>query len=173
VEGARPATVEDVERLAELTAHAVAEQVDGRGGRVWSQREARSVPAHASLRAAVSDPAQLVLVGTIDGTVIGYLAARTEALADGTLLGVVTDIFVEPGARGVGVGEVMVEEAISWCTERGCVGIDALALPGNRETKNFFETFGFKARALVVHRSLVDPPAPPRVVPSAVVVDVD
>ena len=34
------------------------------------------------------------------------------------------------------------------------VGIDALALPGDRETKNFFETFGLKARAIVVHRSL-------------------
>lgn len=169
MEGVRRALADDVDRLAQLTAHAVAEQVDGRGGRVWSQREARGVPAHASLASAVTDPDQLVLAGTIDGTVIGYLAARTEVLADGTILGVVTDIFVEPGARGVGVGEVMVEGVLAWCGERGCVGIDALALPGNRDTKNFFETFGFKARALVVHRSLVDPPAPPRVPPSAVV----
>jgi hypothetical protein len=36
----------------------------------------------------------------------------------------------------------------------GCVGIDALALPGNRQTKNFFESFGFTARAIVVHRRL-------------------
>ena len=171
MEGARPAVAEDVDRLAELTAHAVAEQVDGRGGRVWSQREARAVPAHASLAAAVADPAQLVLAGTIDGTTIGYLVACTERLADGTLLGVVTDVFVEPGARAVGVGEVMIDEVIAWCTAQGCVGIDALALPGNRETKNFFETFGFKARALIVHRSLVDPPEAPRVPPSPVVPD--
>ena len=171
MEGVRPAVPDDVERLARLTAEAVSEQIEGRGGRVWSQREARGVPAHASLAEAVTDPGQLVLAGTIDDTIIGYAVARTETLADGTLLGVVTDIFVEPEARGVGVGEVLVEEVLAWCGAQGCVGVDALALPGNRETKNFFETFGFKARALVVHRSLVDPPAPPRVPPSAVVPD--
>jgi hypothetical protein len=33
-----------------------------------------------------------------------------------------------------------------------------MALPGNRATKNFFETFGRTARAIVVHRTL-NPPA--------------
>ena len=158
MEGVRPAVAEDVERLAELTADAVAEQVEGRGGRIWSQREARQVPAQTSIAAAVADPDALVLAGTIDGTVIGYAVAHVELLADGTGLGVVTDIFVEPEARGVGVGETMIDEVLAWCAERGCVGVDALALPGNRHTKNFFETFGFKARALIVHRSLVEAP---------------
>ena len=171
MEGVRRAVPEDADRLAQLTAEAVAEQVEGRGGRIWSQREARGVPAQVTLAAAITDPGQLVLAGTIDDAVIGYVVTRTEPLADGTLLGVVTDIYVEPEARGIGVGEVMIDEVLSWCAEQGCVGVDALALPGNRNTKNFFETFGFKARALVVHRSLVDPPAPPRVPPSAVVRD--
>lgn len=43
-------------------------------------------------------------------------------------------------------------------TAAGCLGIDALALPGNRETKNFFEASGLTARAIVVHRSLGGPP---------------
>ena len=158
MEGVRPAVSDDVDRIAELTADAVAEQVEGRGGRIWSQREARQVPAAASIADAVADPDELVLAGTIDGTVIGYAVAHVERLADGTSLGVVTDIFVEPEARGVGVGETMIGEVLAWCADRGCVGVDALALPGNRHTKNFFETFGFKARALIVHRSLVEPP---------------
>lgn len=152
---------EDVERLAQLTADAVAEQVEGRGGRIWAQREARAVPARRSIAAAVDDPEQLVLAGTIDDTVIGYAIAHVEPLADGTRLGVVTDIFVEPEGRGVGVGEAMIDEVVEWCSAAGCVGVDALALPGNRHTKNFFETFGFKARALVVHRSLVAAPEEP------------
>jgi GNAT superfamily N-acetyltransferase len=158
VEGVRVALAEDVERLAELTADAVAEQVEGRGGRIWAQREARAVPATASIAAAVADPDVLVLAGTVDGTVIGYAITHLEPLADGTTLGVVSDIFVEPEARGIGVGEVMIDAVLDWCRAAGCVGVDALALPGNRSTKNFFETFGFKARALVVHRSLVDQP---------------
>ena len=46
------------------------------------------------------------------------------------------------------------DEILVWCRSQGCIGVDSLALPGNRETKNFFESFGLVARAIVVHRSL-------------------
>jgi GNAT superfamily N-acetyltransferase len=154
IEAARPATAADVPRLAELAAEAVAEQAEARGGPVWSQREARAVPAEASLREDLADAERLVLAGTIDDAVVGYAVVRTEPVRDGGLLGVLTDVYVEPGARAVGVGEQLVEAVLGWCAERGCVGVDGLALPGNRETKNFFETFGFTARAIVVHRPL-------------------
>ena len=154
MEAARPATPEDVDRLAALAAEALAEQSEGRGGRIWSQREAREVPAGPSLLAALADPEQLVLAATIDGYPIGYAVARLERLRTGAMLGVVQDIYVEPGARAVGCGEVLIDQVTDWCRQHGCIGIDALALPGNRDTKNFFETFGFTARALVVHHRL-------------------
>jgi GNAT superfamily N-acetyltransferase len=154
IEAARAATEADVPRLAELAAEAVAEQVGERGGQVWSQREARAVPAEPSLREDLGDASRLVLAGTIDDAVVGYAVVRTEPLRDGGLLGVLTDVYVEPEARAVGVGEVLVDEVLRWCSARGCVGVDGLALPGNRSTKNFFETFGFTARAIVVHRRL-------------------
>jgi len=72
------------------------------------------------------------------------------------LLGVVDDIYVEPQARGVGVGEVLMNAVVDWCHGKGCAGVDALALPGNRETKNFFETFGLTARAIIVHRRIAE-----------------
>jgi GNAT superfamily N-acetyltransferase len=154
IEAAREATADDVPRLAELVAEAVAEQAGERGGAVWSRREARPIPAEASLREDLADASCLVLAGTIDDAVVGYAAVRTEALRDGTTLGVLSVVYVEPEARAVGVGEVLVDAVLAWCTERGCVGVDGLALPGNRHTKNFFETFGFTARAIVVHRRL-------------------
>ena len=153
-EAARRATAEDLDRLAELAAAAVAEQVDGRGGDVWSVREARAIPASESLGADLDGTDRLLLAGLIDDAVVGYAAVRTEELRDGRRLGVITDMYVEPGARAVGVGEELLDAVLTWCRERGCTGIDALALPGNRETKNFFETFGFTARALIVHHTL-------------------
>ncbi len=154
IEAARPASEADLTRLAELAAEAVAEQAGERGGDVWAQREARAVPAERSLRDDLADPSRLVLVGTIDDAVVGYAVARTEPLRDGRLLGVLTDVYVEPEARAVGVGEVLLDAVVHWCAGQGCAGIDGLALPGNRSTKNFFETFGFTARAIVVHRRL-------------------
>lgn len=155
MEAVRRATVDDVPVLAMLTAAAVDEQREARGGAVWSVREAREVPAEPSLKAALDDPTQLVLAGTIDDVVVGYAAVRTEELRDGSKLGVITDIYTEAGAREVGIGELLVDEVLAWCTRQGCRGVDALALPGNRVTKNFFETAGLVARAIVVHKKLV------------------
>lgn len=153
-EAARPATAADVERMAALAAEAIAEQATDRGGSVWSVREARVLPAEPSLKKAVEDDRTLVLAGTIDDFIVGYAVARTEELRDGRVLGVLTDVYVEPDARAVGVGEAMVDAVLEWCRQQGCSGVDGLALPGNRESKNFFETFGFTARAIVVHRPL-------------------
>ena len=119
------------------------------------QQDNTSQPAsETSLREDLADASRLVLAGTIDDVVVGYAVVRTEVLRDGGRLGVLTDIYVEPEARAVGVGEVLVDEVLRWCRELGCTGVDGLALPGNRSTKNFFETFGFTARAIVVHRRL-------------------
>ena len=151
---ARPATPDDVPAIDGLLAEAIAEQVEGRGGAVWSVREALRQPRGEGLAAAVEDADQLVLVGTIDGEAVGFATTELDVLADGSTLGVITSVFALPGARAVGIGEAMLDAVISWCEGKGCVGIDAHALPGNRDTKNFFETFGFTARLLVVHRKL-------------------
>ena len=154
MESARPATSEDVARIAELAGQAIAELTPTKGGAVWSRREARTAPFAESICADVAAADHCVLVGEILGAIVGYAVVRAETLRDGGVLGVIDDIYVEPEARGVGVGEALMDAIEGWCRERRCVGIDGLALPGNRETKNFFETFGLVARAIIVHRPL-------------------
>jgi ribosomal protein S18 acetylase RimI-like enzyme len=61
---------------------------------------------------------------------------------------------VEPEAREVAVGEAIADRLVAFCRDARCTGIDAYALPGNRAAKNFFETHGFTARLLVMHRRL-------------------
>jgi ribosomal protein S18 acetylase RimI-like enzyme len=153
MEGARPATAADLPRLVELHRLALVEIGPARGGELFSAREARHDPA-GELAAAVTDPDQMVVIGEIDGWVAGYASAHLEALRDGSHLGVIDDLFVEGEAREVGVGEAMTNVVVGWCEERGCRGIDASVLPGDRATKNFFESFGFTARAITVHRPL-------------------
>ncbi|MEY2570032.1 MAG: hypothetical protein QOE63_382 [Acidimicrobiaceae bacterium] len=148
--GARPATATDLAELDELAAAAIAELVHTRGGSLYVRHDARSTPISELL----DRPDALVLVGTIDDTPIGYAVATIEALRDGGQLAIVSDIFVLPDGRGVGVGEALMDEITAWSTAAGCIGIDSMVLPGNRDSKNFFETFGLTARAIVVHRSL-------------------
>jgi phosphinothricin acetyltransferase len=156
MEAVRPATAADVPRLAELARAAIAELAPMRGGEVWRVREARTEPIEAGLEAVLGDPDGRLVAGTVDGVVVGYAVAHVEHLGNGSRLGVVDDIFVEEEARGVGVGEAMIDDLVAWCTERGCFGMDAMALPGHRLTKNFFEEAGFTARKLVMHHSLAE-----------------
>ena len=154
MEAARPATEADIPVLACLARDAIGELAPTRGGAVWKAREARQEPLEDTFKASLADADSRVLVGTIDGVPVAYSVVRVEHLSDGTRLGVIDDIYVDPQAREVGLGEAMMEDLIAWCTERDCFGMDAMALPGHRSTKNFFEESGFTARKLVMYHSL-------------------
>ena len=140
--------------LVELARALRAEMHDQRGGALWATREARPEPLEAFLESLLGRDDASVVVGTIDGTVVGFGTVEIETLRDGTRLGVIGDLFVEREARAVGVGESIAEVIVAFCSTARCVGIDAYALPGARAAKNFFERSGFTARALVMHHKL-------------------
>ena len=133
-----------------------------RGGELLLGREVQRGSGVASLATDLDDPERGMWVGTIDGTIVGYSTGHVEQLgaagdaddAPYMRLGVIDELFVEADARAVGVGEAMMAAMLAWFTAMGCSGVDALALPGNRSTKNFFEESGFTARLLVMHRGL-------------------
>ncbi len=148
---ARPATAGDHAALSALATAARDAVADQRGGRLLLARELRALDP-----VSLDDPDRLVVVGAVDDVPVGYAAVVLEALEDGRLLAVIEALFVEPEAREVGVGEAMMDLVLHWAAGRGVVGLDGLALPGDRATKNFFERFGLTARAIVVHRALND-----------------
>lgn len=154
MEAARFAVADDLPAIVALAAELRAELTPMRGGAVWSQREARLGPDAAAFEALLERDDACVVVGTIDDVVVGLGVCIVEQLHDGEDLGVIDELYVTPDARGVGVGEQVLAAVVAWCTERGCVGVDALALPGHRAAKNFFEGAGLTARAIVMHRSL-------------------
>jgi GNAT superfamily N-acetyltransferase len=156
MEGSRPASAEDLPRIAELAKLARDELVPMKGGALWSAREAVAEPFEDAYGALIDRDDALVVVGTVEESVVGFGVATLERLRTGETLGIISDLFVEPEARAVGVGEAMADDLVAFCAAHGCTGIDALALPGHRTTKNFFEGSGFTARALVMHRALDD-----------------
>jgi GNAT superfamily N-acetyltransferase len=154
VEGARPADAGDLARLEVLARQARDEMILTRGGSVFLASAGAN--GRPDLVEALADRQRGVWSGTFDGVVVGYAAVHDQELADGSRIGVIDDLFVEPEARGVGVGEALMEQILDWCGSRGCSGVDASALPGDRATKNFFEASGFTARLLIMHRRLGD-----------------
>jgi GNAT superfamily N-acetyltransferase len=159
VEGSRRAGEHDVARIVELAELMRAELSGMKSGDVWLARDAWPEPLDASYAALVARDDACVVVGTIDDVVLGFGAAVIEPLRSGRALGVVTDLYVEDGAREVGVGERIIDDLVAFCVEHRCVGMDAVALPGHRAAKNFFEEHHFTARLLTMHHRLS--PRPP------------
>ncbi len=160
MESARRAAPADLPAAAAVLARVTAEMVGQRGGGVYLVREAvrGALPgaSESDLAVVLADPAHIAVVGCYDGVVLGWATARIDTLADGRRLGVLDALVVDPEAREVGIGEAIMDLVLAELQAAGCLGVDAHALPGDRATKNFFESFGLKARLLTVHRSFDD-----------------
>jgi ribosomal protein S18 acetylase RimI-like enzyme len=171
MESARLAEHHDVDRVAELWGHAAAELGAQRGGSQLIRTVAPPPPWSDFLDAALERPDRVLAVGAIDHVVVGFgygevgrIAAVAPPAWDGhgpgssdprppdEHMGKIEILYVEPEARGIGVGEAIVEVLMEHFDGAGCVGVDAFALPGNRQAKAFFETHGFVTRMLVMHR---------------------
>lgn len=152
MEHARKADATELGFIAGLWAEAVSELDGQRGGFLLAGSLTRP-DLDAALKEAQSDPERLIVLGLLDGAGVGFASAvrdrdRREPVA------AIEVIYVQPDARQVGVAEAMVGAVMRWADERGCVGVDAPALPGNRSAKAFFEDNGFTARLLVMHHPL-------------------
>lgn len=154
-ERARFATDHDLERIGQIAATISATMVDQRGGSLFLRRESGG-DALERATSLLNDPNGHVVVGTYDDVVFGYAIGVVETLRDGGLLGRIDDLAVLSDARESGIGEAMMNLLVETFRSANCFGVDSRALPGDRQTKNFFESFGLKARMLTVHRSLSD-----------------
>ncbi len=96
---------------------------------------------------------RMLLAGTLDQVVVG-LGAGHVTVRGSERVGAIDCCYVEADARGVGVGSALAESLVRWFTASGCVAVDAPALPGDRVTKQLFESQGLSARLLVLHRRL-------------------
>lgn len=157
MEGARPAVPRDAERCAQLCRRATEELQVQRGGLLLLRREAGLV-TEALLRPGGLDTLlaavdRQVLVGTLDDVVVGLAVGRVDQVGEDRL-GVVDGCYVEPEARGVGVGRALLVALLAFFGSSACHAVDATALPGDRGTKNFYEGAGFKARLLTLHHEL-------------------
>jgi GNAT superfamily N-acetyltransferase len=153
---ARMASSTDLVLLAELLGEGVTAATQYRGSDLWLVEHAPHAPFDAYLRSVVDDPTRQVLAGCVDDVPVGVLLVDRRLLPDQRSMGRISFVYVHSEARSIGVGEALVHAALRWAREQGCVGMDGVAFPGDRETKNLYERAGLTARAIVVHRSFRD-----------------
>ncbi len=156
-EASRPADAADAVALGNIAAaHALA-IADARGGALFLLAEAAEQAQFDQwFHECLADSSTLVATGSYDDVPLGYCVASMSKLPNGDKLATIQALLVDPDARQVGIGEALMNDVVTWARSNGCVSIDAHALPGDRSTKNFFESFGLKARLLTVNIDLTD-----------------
>ena len=154
MEQTRAATPGDHAACAQLLAGALAEAGASRGGPALV---GGATPEGLLGRwsAAEEENRAEVFVGEFSGAVVGLVAVTVGPGRPGASpRALVECCYVEPEGRGVGVGTALLGAALHWCEARGCDEVDALALPGDRSTKQRLEGAGFSARLLTLSRRL-------------------
>jgi len=154
LENARIADANDSKYLERLAIGAEQELIQKRGGLTLSKENPNYGNAKAYFNSAFSDSSTEVFVGTIDEVIVGFGVIKLGNLEDGTAHASIKALYVEEAARSIGVGEAMMEEMLVCAASHRAEAVDAVALPGDRATKNFFETHGLVARAIIVQKAL-------------------
>lgn len=154
---ARRATVGDLSELQRM--YAILEEEQSAIREIWPHADGLDDPIAESLTSLLHAATVTAVIGEIDGVAVGFLIAIEEPLLQPLAhrhIGVIRFIFTDDDARGVGVGAVMLDLAMERLVDRGIDLFDARVSPGHRLAKNFFESNGFKARSITMHRSDAD-----------------
>ncbi len=156
MESVREAVPDDAGRFGELVGEFLAALAGQRGGALLAAHPSGDdrAPLSGQLSDLLGADDGLVLVGTLDDQVMGVAVCHHEDRHELGRQGVIELCYVEPGARGVGLGRRLLDTATAWLDGQGCAGVDGLALPGDRSAKRLFEDAGFKARLITMHRPL-------------------
>jgi GNAT superfamily N-acetyltransferase len=93
----------------------------------------------------------LVFVGERESVILGFCLLK---IATGEKRAQVRQIFVELGARDLGLGAQLLSACEVVARDKRCTYLEGFALPGDRETKNLFERFSMSAQVLFVGKKL-------------------
>eukprot|EP01114_Cavostelium_apophysatum_P014869 TRINITY_DN3955_c0_g1_i3.p2 TRINITY_DN3955_c0_g1~~TRINITY_DN3955_c0_g1_i3.p2 ORF type:complete len:180 (-),score=30.03 TRINITY_DN3955_c0_g1_i3:1031-1570(-) len=83
------------------------------------------------------------------GAVVAWNTPGVDMLEGRTDLAVLWDVRIDPARRGQGVGRALVERAIKWARERGCVEMKIETQDINVAACRFYAAMGFRLSEVV------------------------
>lgn len=105
-------------------------------GQLWLDSFRRSLGRFSVLHVAQSND---VLVGFVLGRV-----KRVAPYLGGVMVGELSDIWVEPQARQLGVGKQLARLTFDWLKAQGVHSVEVQILEGNQSSIAFFRSLGLK-----------------------------
>jgi ribosomal protein S18 acetylase RimI-like enzyme len=111
----------------------------------------------------LGNPRAVVLAAELRGRIVGYAYGRIEPRDWSTLrdrCGVAIDLWVEPSARGGGVGSALVEALVRRLVERGASRVVLEVASRNPRASRLFRALGFRPTMIEMTREAESPPRP-------------
>lgn len=102
----------------------------------------------------------LVSVAERNGVVVGYVYAGVEPLSWKELrdeAGFIHDVYVDEGARGLGIATALVEAAAGWLSERGVPRVLLWTAAPNAAARRVFARLGFRETMIEMTRETAGP----------------
>jgi len=134
-----------IERAAEATP----ELVDTIRRLLPQLTEARTPPTLEQLEEVVSRQTLLLAVDD-DGAVLGTLTFVLYRVSSG-LKGRIEDVIVDRSARGRGVGEALVQDAMRRANEAGVLMLELTSMPYREAANRLYRRLGFVRRPTNVY----------------------
>jgi ribosomal protein S18 acetylase RimI-like enzyme len=109
------------------------------------------------LRSQLDDDDAVVLVGEVDGRIIGYVYAGLEPMSWKDLrgpAGFIHDVAVDGGEQGAGVGSALIDAAIAWLRDRGAPRVMLCTADRNEGAQRLFQRLGFRRTMIEMTREL-------------------
>lgn len=146
---------QDGAEISRLWREALGGLAGSRGGATLAATLGGRYPA-SDIPSVLLRQGRIVILGCVDHVPVGISCAELCETGPERALRLEV-VFVAVEARRVGLADAMLEFLLEETSSWGVTALDAPALPGDRATKSFFESHGFRARLLVMRRDLDGP----------------
>ena len=112
--------------------------------------EARTPPTLGQLAETVAGQTVLLARDGADGAIVGTLTLVTYRVSSG-LKGRIEDVIVDSSARGRGVGEALVREAMARANEERVIMLELTSMPYRESANRLYKRLGFVRRPTNVY----------------------
>ncbi|HEV3367286.1 MAG TPA: GNAT family N-acetyltransferase [Acidimicrobiales bacterium] len=106
---------------------------------------------------AAASSSVLLVARASDGTIVGSLTLALFRVPTG-LRAWIEDVVVDESARGAGVGESLVVEALERASAAGVKSVDLTSRPSRDAANRLYQRLGFEARTTNVYRRTLESP---------------
>jgi ribosomal protein S18 acetylase RimI-like enzyme len=121
-------------------------------GRLIPQLSRSAVPpGRAELDVIVGSPANTVLLARSDGAITGTMTLVMFPIPTG-LRAWIEDVVVDEAARGQGIAETMMREALRLARDAGAKSVDLTSRPARAAAGRLYERLGFTIRESRLYR---------------------